>query len=331
MTRQIHTFHDILKARKNNKYTIWYSDGIEPNSAAQRLLSNEFFRVGVSPKFKISRSETVFTIGSCFARNIEYRLIQQGISIATKDFRISPDSYVAKASPAAALNKYNTHSIESEILSAFGHYNYENMGLIEAGDGLWWDPLATATKVADFETVKSIRENIQATTKRVAESSLVIMTLGLNEVWQDLQTGVYMNTMPPTPIVRKYQDRFGVVLSDVEDNIDSLERTIATIRKEGPQDTKIVLTVSPVPMGATLSPHDVIAANTYSKSMLRVCAQTIADKYDYVDYFPSYEMIMNSPRHLTWQSDQIHIRDEAVRFVTGYFIEEYFGSADSSV
>jgi hypothetical protein len=320
---QLFTFREVLAARSANQHTMWYGDGVDPNTAAMRLKSGEYIKVGVSPKFQIKRSSRVFTIGSCFARNIERALLSQNIDVVTGKFSLPPEAYMAKANPGGALNKYNTHSIESEILSAFDLVNYPNSGLIEADDGLWWDPLSTMTKIADFETVSGVREKIRAVTQRLVDCDAVVITLGLNEVWVDRETGIYMNQMPPAPLMRKHKDRFAISLSGYEDNMATLERTISVIRSKAKDNLKIVFTVSPVPMGATLTPRDVIVANTYSKSMLRICSQALSNKYDFVDYFPSYEMVMNSPRDITWHDDLIHVRDEAVRFITSYFIEKY--------
>ncbi|RQH12659.1 GSCFA domain-containing protein [Bradyrhizobium sp. RP6] len=321
MAAKVRTLREIIAARRSNKHTVWF-DGEVVDTAAMRLLSGEYVKIGVAPKFKISSSAKVFTIGSCFARNVEDKLAERGIDVVSKRFSLPADAYLASLSPAAALYKYNTHSIESEVLSATGRVTYPNLGLIDAGEGLWWDPLATGTKLGDYETVSGIRLQIQKLTSGISKCDAVVITLGLNEVWHDLETGLYMNVKPPMSLIRRYSERFGVVISDVEDNLASLERTISAIRGSA-GDTKIILTVSPAPMAATLTSMDVISANTLSKAMLRVCAHTVADRYDFVDYFPSYEIVMNSPRDMTWFPDQIHVKDEVVRFITNYFIEQY--------
>jgi hypothetical protein len=71
--------------------------------------------------------------------------------------------------------------------------------------------------------------------------------------------------------------------------------------------------------------EDVIVANTMSKSTLRYVAGTLAEKYEYVDYFPSFEIIMNSPREITWEPDHAHVKAEAVSFVVKTFIGHYAG------
>ena len=54
---------------------------------------------------------------------------------------------------------------------------------------------------------------------------------------------------------------------------------------------KVILTVSPVPLTATYSNNHILSANTFSKSILRAVAGNIADLYNHVEYFPSFELI----------------------------------------
>src|SRR3546814_16075656 len=60
-------------------------------------------------------------------------------------------------------------------------------------------------------------------------------------------------------------------------------------------------------MAQTFTNMDVFTANTYSKAVLRVAGQMLTARFPFVDYFPSYEMVMNSPRAMTWADDQVHV------------------------
>jgi len=62
---------------------------------------------------------------------------------------------------------------------------------------------------------------------------------------------------------------------------------------------QIVVTVSPVPLMATLSGEDVVVANTYSKSLLRTVVQESAEAHKNVHHFPGYEIVQNSDRVAT--------------------------------
>jgi hypothetical protein len=68
---------------------------------------------------------------------------------------------------------------------------------------------------------------------------------------------------------------------------------VGKLRKVNPQ-IKILLTVSPVPLTATNTGDHVLVASSASKAILRAVAETMKNEFDFIDYFPSYEII-NSP------------------------------------
>jgi len=323
-----YSYAEVVAHRKVNPEAAWHLDD-DPRTAAARLRSGEFLRVAVKPKFLIPRAAKVFTIGSCFARNAERVLHNLGMEVPAASFSVPPEYYRNPASPAGVLNKYNTHSIEGEVLTALGELHYPNEGFIDAGDGRWWDPLTTSMKPMDLETVRAVRKSIRQITESLFDCDAVLITLGLNELVRDRETGVYMNEMPPAPIVRKHREKLEWRLCDFEENFGSIDRTVGAIHKHNPK-AKVIVTVSPVPMGMTMTPHDIVQANTYSKSILRVCAQALADRYEFVDYFPSYEMAVNSPPAITWHADRLHVREEAVAFIVGHFVESYVDQSPSA-
>jgi hypothetical protein len=92
---------------------------------------------------------------------------------------------------------------------------------------------------------------------------------------------------------------------------------IALIREHCHPEMRFVVTVSPVPLGATFKDADVIVANSASKSVLRTVAEELFRRFDFVDYFPSYEIVLNSPRALAFQEDQLHVARDMVASAEG--------------
>ncbi len=314
-----YTLRELLRNRKRNPRPGWMPPD-DPKSAAHALLAGGFVRVHTLPKFTIPRTAKVVTIGSCFARNAEITLRRLGMNVPF--FQLPDNFYAGQLRGSAVLNKYNTESIEQAILSDLDLVDYPNDGFIETPDGNWWDPLATGLRPLPLESLRLVRREIRDVTRNLLDCDAVLLTLGLNQVWRDRETGITINEKPPQAIVRAYPERWELVVTGVGENIGSLERVVTTIRDVNPK-AQIVVTVSPVPMGTTLTTTDVIAANTYSKAVLRVAAQDVADRFDYVDYFPSYEIAVNSPPELTWQADRLHVTSEAVRFIVDCFLEDY--------
>src|SRR3546814_5967348 len=71
---------EVVKFRKENRERYWcnYSSHAvasdDPGSARNRLRSEEVVVVENKPRFTIRKGATVYTIGSCFARNVERAL-----------------------------------------------------------------------------------------------------------------------------------------------------------------------------------------------------------------------------------------------------------------
>jgi hypothetical protein len=79
----------------------------------------------------------------------------------------------------------------------------------------------------------------------------------------------------------------------VTESIEHMRSVIALLNKINPR-LRIILTVSPVPLAATMTPRHVLQATTYSKSVLRVWAEQMVIEFDHVDYFASYELILGT-------------------------------------
>ena len=71
--------------------------------------------------------------------------------------------------------------------------------------------------------------------------------------------------------------------------------TVRKIFRAANPDVKFLLTVSPVPLTATASGAHVLPATTYSKSVLRTVAGELAEDFDDIDYFPSFEIVSSHP------------------------------------
>jgi len=160
-------------------------------------------------------------------------------------------------------------------------------------------------------------------TRRISQCRVVIITLGLVEVWRDNIANVFINRLIPD-MLRSYPDRYELHLTNFVENLSNLERIHGLLSQFGHEDVQIVVTVSPVPLQATFSGEDVVIANTYSKSLLRTVAQEWAAAHKNVHYFPSYEIVQNSDRSLTWEEDMRHVKGEVVRHIMRLFLHNYF-------
>jgi hypothetical protein len=175
---------------------------------------------------------------------------------------------------------------------------HDSDGLIEVGLREWFDPYAAGLKSGPFEVLRENRAAVAHGTAQVRKASVVFLTLGLVEGWVDSVTGLAMNRAPT-------------------------DRSLVLIINTCNPNMRFVLTVSPVPFHATFRAMDVVTTNTLSKSLLRTVVDDLAYRLDFVDYFSSYEIVVNRLRSISWMEDQIHVSSEMVAHVMSVFERLY--------
>lgn len=90
---------------------------------------------------------------------------------------------------------------------------------------------------------------------------------------------------------------------------------------------KFLLTVSPVPLAATAGGGHVLVATTYSKAVLRAVAGKLAETFEDVDYFPSFDLLSSaSARGAFHSQDARQITEAGVETAMRVF----FGGATGS-
>ena len=94
-------------------------------------------------------------------------------------------------------------------------------------------------------------------------------------------------------------------------------------RKTNPK-IRFLLTASPVPLTATMSGNHVLVATTESKSILRAVAGNLKSKFDFVDYFSSYEIITSTAyRSVFFEPNLRSVNLNGVNFVMDNFFNSY--------
>ena len=126
--------------------------------------------------------------------------------------------------------------------------------------------------------------------------------------------------------LRRFPNRFEFIDHSFAQSIQQIDETVSIIRQHCGSSTKIILTVSPVPFNSTFRHQDVVVCHQATKSILRTVAEELYRSYDFIDYFPSYEMVINSPKELAWEEDYMHVKGEMVRHIMNIFYENYYNS-----
>ena len=201
-----------------------------PGTAWQRINDGPFFEPMLRPEFSIDRSDRVFAIGSCFARNVEASLHALGFTVdsltdALDEFPVD----ARRNTPIGYMNKYNAESIYNELRWALTDTGFPTEALVPREDGLWEDPHTSPVFEDGAKELMLRRHGIMTdVVRRVSECRIVVITLGLVETFLDTYTGLYTNC---TPTVSAQKDRFRFRVLSYDEVLDALERIHAAARR----------------------------------------------------------------------------------------------------
>lgn len=290
--------------------------------------SHDVVDVFHEPKFTLNADDRFFCIGSCFARNIEEHLIYNGVNVLSRKIICPKNEWPHRVN--GFVNKFTSHSMRNEIdwvLNA----SHIGMELFSEQENGWLDlQLCPGVAPVTLERAIERRRYLQQDYfSRLKDASVIVLTLGLNEVWFDRATDRHLNAPPSYFATRREPDRYELHITDVEENVRELTATYDLIKKIS-RDVRMIVTVSPVPMSQTFSGQDVLIANSYSKSTLRAAAHVFCSMYSDVDYFPSYDIISTSPRKSVYAADCLHVSDSVVGRMMRTFLALYLGIEGSA-
>ena len=122
---------------------------------------------------------------------------------------------------------------------------------------------------------------------------------------------------------------YGFLNMSTEDVRSDLMSAFALMKGINPR-LRFIVTVSPVPLVATYEKRHVLVSTMYSKSALRAAAEDVTNLHGFIDYFPSYELIVghfNGGRY--FESDLRSVRTEGVEHVMRIFSQHYLGETDA--
>ncbi len=294
----------------------------------------------------IERNTRILTIGSCFAHELQIHLKRKGFNLLGSEI-------------TNQFLWYNTFSILYEferITGEFGQtpedcweqsadkFSAETLGgNPPVGSRIFQDPYRA------YLYGNSREELWHATTvindflrNAIATADVLVVTLGLTEVWFEPHHGRVVCGVPGKehgnsrvresataegvgviggePRDHRGQARFR--FSGYEENLANMQRVVEILQSVNPA-CRLIVTTSPVPLTRTFSGCDHVVANAESKSILRAVAGALARKYEHVDYFPSYEMVVYSDRNLVFQEDGQHVDRDYVTQIMQQF-EQHF-------
>ena len=305
---------------ESNPYRQWHGNG--PRAYASKRLKEETFFPQFKSPFSIQKSDSIFAIGSCFARALEPVFRKHGhvVLSETNEFdKWIPDLEIRTIH---VTNKYNPKSIFQDLQLAIEDKkpDIESDFFINTYDDKFLDPLSHSIfKPTRFNDIYERRKVINKVNSLVLKANIIVITLGLTEVWEDKYSGITLNFSPLPKLLSKYPDRFEFRTLTFEEVYTHIEKTIQILDLHNPKAKKII-TVSPIPLEYTFCKQDIVIANCQSKSTLRSAVGEICKANNDILYFPSYEMVTNSKD--AWMDDSRHVKGEFAHKIIDYLIRE---------
>jgi hypothetical protein len=279
------------------------------------------------PKFDIDKQMKVATFGSCFAQKMGKALESRGFNW----FSAEPAPRGMSAENARMYN-YGVFSARTGNIytaSLLKQWSEWAAGEVPVPLETWekegrsYDPFRPNIEPNGFEswdeTIRSRDAAIEAFRKVLTDSQVFVFTLGLTESWVNADHG-YEYPMCPGTIAGTFDSQKHQFVNQTFPFIqNALTESFRIIRSLNPA-IKFILTVSPVPLAATMSGDHVLVATMESKSVLRAVAGDLRRQLDFVDYFPSYEMICGAPyRGTFFEPDQRNVNHAGVDHVMNTF------------
>ena len=246
-------------------------------------------------------SNNIFSIGSCFALEINKFLKKHGIDSITNPFGTIYNSYsIYKNIEIILLSEKNNESISHNITQVDGKFLSFNY--------------STLFESNDYETLENkLKERINYSKKVLLSSNVIIITFGTSVVYKFKKTDQIVANC------HKLSDSFFTkYMLTIDENIDYISKTIELLKKNIP-NIKIILTLSPIRHNIK-NPEE----NSVSKAILRVAIDSLIDNKS-VFYFNAYEMVMDVFRDYSfYKKDKTHLKKSTVNKIMEEFSNRYF-------
>lgn len=256
----------------------------------------------IQTAFKISLTDSLFTMGSCFADEMTSKFNNIGLNVKQSPFGIvfNPLSMAIQLDRIMNLKLFS----ENEALQHDGFY----FSLLQHGK----------YKVSDHTTwLNNSNHAIQEAHQYLLTTNTLLLTFGSAYYYYHLRLNEVAANCHKIPS-NEFQKR----IINLDQVCQDWERIVELLQKKNP-NLNIILTVSPVRYL-----RDGFIENQRSKARLIMLAEHLENKYAHIHYYPSYEIFMDDLRDYRFvKKDNSHPNELAIDYIWKHFCDSYFDSA----
>lgn len=286
--------------------------------------------VDAAPRWKFALDRDVFaTAGSCFAQHFGRELAARGGRLFAAEERhpLVPEQagHGYGVFPARYGNLYCTTQLKDLFEQARG-LRPPILEFAQRPDGRWVDMLRPRAIPDGFSSEADARADRLYHLARVRammhECTVFVFTLGLTESWVNVAGGYAYGLCPGVAGGQYDAGAHAFHNMGFADCLADLNAAIACLQAQNPA-VRILLTVSPVNLVATMEARGALQSSVASKSILRAVADACVRQHANVDYFPSYEIIAGpQARGQFYSADGREVTPAGVKLV----MESFFRS-----
>jgi hypothetical protein len=175
--------------------------------------------------------------------------------------------------------------------------------------------------VSSDECLHKLNESMQKASKAMQASKVLLLTFGTHWVYEEKESGRVVANCHKLPATHFLRRRLSV-----DEIVDQYTALLQKLHRQFPLLT-IVFTVSPIRHW-----KDGAHENTLSKSTLHLAVDQLQQLFDWVEYFPAYEIQMDELRdYRFYASDMLHPSEQAVDYIWEKFAAHYFSDSTQAL
>lgn len=260
------------------------------------------FRTKVIPKIspiKIDLQDSILALGSCFVQNI-------GKKFEDYKFQININPFGTLFNPLTIFKLINQAALNKVI---------DSKGIVESkGVFHHYDLHSDLSKLKKDDLLEHANFRLKHIGAQLPQTSIIIYTFGTSFVYELKETGEIVANCHKVP-----SKHFNRRLLTIEEIVQIFEANYANVKGANP-NARFILTVSPV-----RHQKDSFEQNNVSKSILRLACEQLVNKFDNVEYFPAFEIMMDELRdYRFYAEDMLHPSQVASDYIWQKFQDVYF-------
>ena len=249
-------------------------------------------------KFKLNYDSVSVFMGSCFADNLGTRLDRLKFPIVRNPFGVLYNPLSVKDNLKLLMDK-----------KLFGERDLSYF------NGRW---LSFSHYTAFSDTDKQncldkINTSIKVASDAFSKARFLFITFGTAWVYELINSGKIVANCHKIP-----GREFKRYMLDSDQIVSEYSELLEQIHTVNPQ-LKVIFTLSPIRHW-----KDGAVGNQFSKATLLVAIHKIKEKFDFVSYFPAYEIFMDELRDYRYYAkDMLHPSETAIDYMWQRFVETY--------